>query len=132
MERKMILDKDPINILSGKVLDAAVEVHTQLGPGLLESAYELCLVRELKERNLKVERQVAVPVNYKGVQLEAGYRVDLLVEDTLVVEIKAVNDLLPIHEAQLMTYLKLMELRLGLLLNFNERLMKHGIKRVIL
>ena len=127
----LIPDNDPINILSGQVVSASMEVHTQLGPGLLESAYELCLTSELTTRGLKVERQVAVPVRYKGVELEAGYRIDLLVEKKLVVEVKAV-ELLPIHEAQLMTYLKLMNLRLGLLLNFNKKRMRDGIQRVIL
>ena len=132
MEKARIPDDDPINVLSGQVVNASMEVHTQLGPGLLESAYELCLERELATRGLKIERQVAVPVFYKGVQLDAGYRIDLLVEKKLVVEVKSVEDLMPIHEAQLMTYLKLMDLRLGLLLNFNKRRMKDGIQRVIL
>ena len=131
MKREMIPDSHPVNRISGQVVEASIEVHSQLGPGLLESAYELCLARELKERGLTVDRQVGVPIRYKGVELEAGYRIDLLVEKELIVEIKATEALLPIHEAQLMTYLKLMNLRLGLLLNFNKRLMKNGIQRVV-
>ena len=101
-----------------------------LGPGLLESAYELALERELGLRNVPVQRQVAVPLEYKGFALGDGFRVDLLVGDALVVEVKAVDRLQPIHEAQLLTYLKLADKRLGLLINFNERTLKEGVKRV--
>ncbi|MCO6511151.1 MAG: GxxExxY protein [Aridibacter famidurans] len=119
-----------INEITGKIVDAAIKVHSVLGPGLLESTYEVCLVRELAKRNLKVRRQVALPVNFDGELIEAGYRIDLLVEDEVIVELKSVEKLLPIHEAQLLSYLKLSEKRVGLLLNFNMRFMKNGIKRM--
>jgi len=116
--------------LSGAVIGAAIEVHRVLGPGLLESAYELALERELGLRKVPVQRQVAVPLEYKGLELGDGFRLDLLVDDALVVEVKAVERLQPIHEAQLLTYLKLANKRLGLLINFNERTLKEGVKRV--
>ena len=116
--------------LSGAVIGAAIEVHRELGPGLLESAYELALERELGLRKVSVQRQVAVPLEYKGIELGDGFRLDLLVDDALVVEVKAVERLQPIHEAQLLTYLKLANKRLGLLINFNERTLKEGVKRV--
>ena len=116
--------------LSGAVIGAAIEVHRELGPGLLESAYELALERELGLRKVPVQRQVAVPLEYKGLELGDGFRLDLLVDDALVVEVKAVERLQPIHEAQLLTYLKLANKRLGLLINFNERTLKEGVKRV--
>ena len=117
--------------ISRDLVDSAVQVHTALGPGLLESAYEVCLVHELRTRGLRVERQKALPVTYKSVDLEVGYRLDLVVEDEVVVELKAVESLLPIHEAQLLSYMKLGEYRLGFLLNFNTRRMKDGIKRMV-
>jgi len=113
-------------------VDAAIHVHTALGPGLLESVYEACLVHELTERGLKVRRQVGFPVVYKGVRLETGFRLDLLIEDCLIVELKAVDEVHPVFEAQVMTYLKLTGNRVGLILNFNVALMKDGIQRVIL
>jgi GxxExxY protein len=116
--------------LSGAVIGAAIEVHRVLGPGLLESAYELALERELGLRNVPVQRQVAVSLTYKGLVLGDGFRIDLLVDDALVIEVKAVERLQPIHEAQLLTYLKLADKRLGLLINFNERTLKEGVKRV--
>jgi len=116
--------------LSGAVIGAAIEVHRVLGPGLLESAYELALERELGLRKVSVQRQVAVPLEYKGIELGDGFRLDLLVDDALVVEVKAVDRLQPIHDAQLLTYLKLANKRLGLLINFNERTLKEGVKRV--
>ncbi|HNJ77263.1 MAG TPA: GxxExxY protein [Azospira sp.] len=116
--------------LSGAVIGAAIEVHRELGPGLLESAYELALERELGLRKVSVQRQVAVPLEYKGIELGDGFRLDLLVDDALVVEVKAVDRLQPIHDAQLLTYLKLANKRLGLLINFNERTLKEGVKRV--
>ena len=117
--------------ISRDLVDSAVQVHTALGPGLLESAYEVCLVHELRTRGLRVERQKALPVTYKSVDLEVGYRLDLVVEDEVLVELKAVESLLPIHEAQLLSYMKLGEYRLGFLLNFNTRRMKDGIKRMV-
>jgi GxxExxY protein len=119
-----------INEISGEIIDAAMKVHSVLGPGLLESAYEACLKHELLKRGLKVVSQVMLPVQYDGVVIDAGYRIDLLVEDSVVIELKAVEKVVPIHEAQLLTYLKLSGMRLGLLLNFNVLHMKDGIKRM--
>ncbi|MCB9420673.1 MAG: GxxExxY protein [Ardenticatenaceae bacterium] len=118
--------------LSNEIIGAAIEVHKQLGPGLLESAYEECLAYEFTLRQIPFERQKPLPVVYKGVQLDVGYRLDLLVGGLVVVELKAVEKFAPIHEAQMITYLKLTNCKLGLLLNFNVRLMKNGIKRVAL
>ena len=116
--------------LSGEVIGAAIEVHRHFGPGLLESAYELALEHELQLRGLQVERQKAVVLKYKTVELGDGFRLDLLVDNELVVEVKAIDTLLPIHEAQLLTYLRLSDKRLGLLINFNVRILKTGIRRV--
>jgi len=120
-----------LNEISGQVIGAAITVHRELGPGLLESAYESCLAYELRQRGLTVEEQIPVPVVYKGIKLECGYRLDLLVEKRIIVELKAVDALLPIHDAQLLTYLKLCKLRLGLLINFNVPILKNGIKRLL-
>jgi GxxExxY protein len=109
-----------------------MKVHTALGPGLLESTYEACLVHELKKAGLKVLSQVALPVNYDGETIELGYRIDLLVEDVIIVELKSVDKIIPLHQAQLMSYLKLSGNRLGLLINFNVLHLKDGIKRIIL
>lgn len=119
------------NAITQAVLDAAFRIHTALGPGLLESAYETCLAFELAECGMKVARQVALPVVYRGVRLDAGYRLDLLVEDSVVVEVKAVEAVLPVHEAQLMSYLKLAGKPVGLLLNFHVTHMRDGITRRI-
>jgi GxxExxY protein len=119
------------NELSSKIIGAAIEVHSQLGPGLLESTYEVCLFHELKQAGLEVKQQIPLPVVYKDVKLNAGYRIDLLVEDKVVIEIKSVDALAPIHTAQILTYLKLTNLKLGLLMNFNTMKMKDGIKRVL-
>jgi GxxExxY protein len=121
-----------LNRLSQSVVDAAYTVHTALGPGLLEGVYETCLAHELAKRKLSFERQVAVSVEYDGIKLDAALRIDLLVEKRLVVELKAVESLLPIHTAQVLTYLKLTGSRLGLLINFNVPLIRDGIKRVVL
>ena len=118
--------------LSRTVIGCAIEVHRTLGPGLLESAYEVCLCRELSLRGIHFERQVAIPVEYKGVKLGCGYRADLIVTDMILVEIKAVDQLAPIHNAQLLSYLKLTGLKVGLLINFNERMLTHGIRRKVL
>lgn len=118
--------------LSREVIGAAIEVHRELGPGLLESAYEACLCNELGLRGIKNHRQKEQPVTYKGLLVECGYRIDILVEDKIVLELKAVEELLPIYEAQLMTYLKLSKCRLGFLMNFNVPMMKDGIKRIVL
>lgn len=121
-----------INELTQETIGDAIEVHRALGPGLLESAYEECLCRELTIRNISFERQKPLPLEYKGFKLECGYRIDLLVARTVVVEVKAVEGLLPIHEAQLLTYLKLGGWKLGLLINFNVPVLKQGIKRLVL
>jgi GxxExxY protein len=113
------------------VIGAAIEVHRWLGPGLLESAYEQCLCHELKLRNLEFECQRKLPLAYKGIELEFGYRMDMVVENAVLLELKTVEKLLPIHDAQLLTYLKLSGIHIGLLLNFHEALMKHGIKRIV-
>ena|SRR5688572_1651478 len=120
-----------INDVSGSVVDAGMKVHTQLGPGLLESAYQVCLAYELKKRGLDVQTQVPLPVIYDEVKIDCGYRVDLLVERSVLVEIKAVSKLLPIHEAQLLSYLKLGGFRAGLLINFHVPRLKEGIKRMV-
>ncbi len=124
----MVKDEDA---LSNKIIGAAIEVHRVLGPGLLESAYEECLCRELSLRDIKFERQKSLPVAYKGVNLDCGYRLDILVEHLVILELKAVSRIEPIHEAQLLTYLKLAGLKLGLLLNFNVPVMKSGIRRIV-
>jgi GxxExxY protein len=121
-----------VDRLAKQVVDAAFRVHSTLGPGLLESVYEICLARELSKRGLKFQTQVAFPIVYDGLLLDAGLRIDLLVEDQLVVELKAVETMLPLFEAQLLTYLKLTNKRLGLLINFNAPKIKDGIKRIIL
>ena len=121
-----------LDVLARVVVDAAFAVHTALGPGLLEGVYEVCLAHELTKRGVRVERQVALPVIYDGVKIEAGLRLDLLVENQLIVELKAVETLLPVHKAQVLTYLKLTGKTLGLLINFNVPLIKEGIKRIIL
>jgi GxxExxY protein len=108
-----------------------MKVHTALGPGLLETTYEACLAFELSDRGLRVRTQVALPVVYRGVKLEAGYRLDLLVEDSVIVELKAAESVLPIHEAQLLSYLKLSDKKLGLLINFNVVHLRNGIRRMV-
>ena len=118
------------NELTERVIGACIEIHRALGPGLLESAYEECLCHELSVAGIKFERQKPLPVRYKEVSLECGYRLDLVVEQKLIVELKAVEGLLPIHEAQLLTYLKLSGTTLGLLINFNVPVLKSGIKRI--
>ncbi len=120
-----------LNKLSEKIIGAAIEVHRALGPGLLESTYEECLCHEMKLQGLSFERQRLLPVVYKSVSLECGYRLDVVVENLIVLELKTVEVLLPLHEAQLLTYLKLTGLRLGLLMNFNVPVLKDGIKRMI-
>lgn len=119
------------NEISNKIIGAAIEVHKQLGPGLLESSYEVCLAYELKQLGLNTQTQVALPVVYKEVKLEAGYRIDILVENKVIIEIKAVDALADIHTAQLLTYLKLKDLKLGLLINFNSVKVIDGVKRII-
>jgi GxxExxY protein len=120
-----------INEVSGAVVDAAMKVHSALGPGLLESAYEICLIRELRKRGLRVESQVPIAVRYDGETLDIGYRADLLVEGLVLVELKSIENLMPIHKAQLLSYLRLRGNEVGLLINFNVEHLKNGIKRVI-
>lgn len=124
------MNRDEINKLTEKIIGAAIEVHRALGPGLLESAYEACLVYELTEQGLKVDAQKPIPLVYKSITLDCGYRLDLLVEDTVVVEIKSIEKFLPVHKAQVISYLKLAKLPLGLLINFNVNLLKWGIERI--
>ncbi|MBZ0264600.1 GxxExxY protein [bacterium] len=116
--------------LTGKIIEAAIEVHKTLGPGLLENTYEICLHWELTNRGIKSERQVELPVIYKGVKIETAYRLDILVESKVIVEVKAVQELNAVHDAQLMTYLKLSKLKTGLLINFSNKLLKNNIKRI--
>ena len=118
--------------LTDKIIRAAIEVHKNLGPGLLESAYEECFLFELIDIGLIVKQQITIPIKYKDINIKTKYRLDLLVEDKVIVEIKSVEKLMPIHEAQLITYLKLSGYRVGLLINFNENLLRNGIKRRII
>jgi len=115
--------------ISKQLVDSAIKVHTALGPGLLEGVYEVCLAHELDKRGMRVERQVSLPIVYHGVKLDAGCRLDLVIDRRVVVELKAVEKVLPLHEAQLLSYLKLGDYRLGFLLNFNVMRMKDGIRR---
>ncbi len=125
------MSKTEIEKIGKQIVDAAFEVHSELGPGLLESVYEICLVDELKNRGLLVERQVKLPVIYKGKELQKDFFIDILVEKEIVIELKAVEVLLPVHEVQTLTYMKLADMRLGYLINFNVPLIKQGIKRKI-
>ncbi len=118
--------------VGAEIVEAAFKVHRTLGPGLLENAYEACLAYEINKRGLKIERQAPVPLNYGEVRLDVGFRLDLWVENRVFVEVKAVELIIPIHEAQILTYLKLTENQLGFLINFNIRLLKKGLKRVVL
>jgi len=119
-----------INEVSGVIVDAAYEIHKTLGPGLLESAYSIILAHELARRGLKVQREVEVPITWRGVRVEVGFRADLVVEDSVVVELKSVEELASVHSKQLLTYLRLMDRRVGLLINFGAALIKDGIVRV--
>lgn len=120
-----------INKTTETIIGSAIAVHKSLGPGLLESAYEACLAFELADRGLSVERQKALPVTYRGVKLDCGYRLDLLVDEKVIVELKAIDRLLPIHSAQLLSYLKLSDCKVGLLINFNVKILKNGLRRII-
>ena len=131
-ERSSLESAEPTeeeNNLTGKIIGAAIDVHRILGPGLLESTYEACLMYELRLRKLKVENQRALPVFYKDVMLDCGYRVDLVVEDQVIVEIKSVAGITAVHEAQILSYLKLSDCKYGLLINFNVKLLREGIRR---
>ena len=117
---------------SNRVIGCAIEVHRILGPGLLESTYEQCLAHEFRLAELPFKLQYPLPVEYKGIKLDCGYRIDLLVDDSLIIELKSVDKILPIHQAQLLTYMKLSGIGIGLLINFNVSFLKHGIKRMVL
>jgi len=128
---KGVMAVQSVNKTTESIIGAAIEVHRHLGPGLLESAYEECLAEELNLRNIAFKRQLSLPVVYKGKKLDAGYKIDLLVNDEVVVELKAVDAIHPIHTAQTLTYMRLGGWQLGLILNFNVSLMKNGIKRLV-
>lgn len=139
MDSKTITGKDgkfqPISSrteeVAKNVLDAAFKVHTVLGPGLLEFVYEACLIHELNMREIKVEGQVSIPIIYEGMKIDTGVRIDILVENSVIVEIKAVDNIIPVYKAQLLTYLKLSGIRLGLLINFNTLHLRDGISRLV-
>jgi GxxExxY protein len=120
------------DLLTEKIIGFAIEVHRHLGPGLLESAYEECLCHELKQNGVPFRRQTALPVVYKTIRLDCGYRMDIVVEDRVIIELKTVERLMPVHEAQMLTYMKLSGIRTGLLLNFNSAVLKDGIRRLML
>lgn len=123
---------ETLNLISYDIIGAAYKVHSALGPGLLESTYEICLEYELKKMGYKVERQKPLPVIYDEIRLDAGYRIDLLVDDSVIVELKSVNEMIPLFKSQLMSHLKLSYLRLGLLINFNVIDLKKGITRIVM
>ncbi len=123
------MSREHLNKLSKIILDSSIEVHRNLGPGLLESVYEVCLCKELNLRNINLQRQISLPVEYKNEKLDADFRIDVLVENEIIIELKAVEFLLPVHEAQLLTYLKLADKRLGFLINFNVPKLVDGFKR---
>ena len=129
-ENLTIAERGEIDALTGKIIGAAIDVHRFLGPGLLESAYETCLIYELRLRKLKVEHQKPLPIFYKDVMLDCGYRLDIVVENEVIVEVKSVSNIMSIHEAQLLSYLKLSECTRGLLINFNVKMLKDGIRRM--
>jgi len=124
-------ERDRLDSITRRIIGAAIEVHRRLGPGLLESAYETCLAFELREMGLEIEAQKPLPSVYRDMKLDCGYRLDLVVEDSVVVEIKAVDQLAPIHDAQLLSYLRLSGKRVGLLINFHVRILKNGLKRIV-
>ncbi|HUZ06065.1 MAG TPA: GxxExxY protein [Candidatus Paceibacterota bacterium] len=127
---KIIIPQE-IERLATLAVDAAFAVHSELGPGLLESAYQACFVHELSLRGVAYQKELPVPLNYKGIRIEVGFRADVIIEQKLLIELKAVEQVLPVHKAQVITYLKLLRLPLCLLINFNEILIKHGIQRVL-
>lgn len=122
---------DELNEISGKIIELSIKVHRALGPGMLEGAYEICLIHELVKGGFKVQSQLKLPIVYDGIRLDAGYRIDLLVEDSVIVELKVVEHILPVHEAQLLSYLRMSNLKLGLLINFNQKLLRDGVRRVV-
>ncbi len=125
------MKKEEYNRLSKEILDSAITVHKEMGPGLLESVYEYCLISELRSRGIKAEGQVYLPLYYKGVELDKDFRINIIVEDEIVIEVKAKDVLLPVHEAQIISYLKLADKRLGFLINFNVSLLKDGFRRFV-
>jgi len=127
----MSKSKEEIELVATQLVDSMLAVHRELGPGLLESTYQECLAYELRDRGIEVRCEVELPVKYKGLDIEAGYRIDMLVADCIVIENKSVQELVPIHEAQLLTYMKLSGCRLGFLVNWNVPLIKDGIKRIV-
>lgn len=130
--KPILEDIEILNTITHDIIDVTYQLHSHLGPGLLESVYEACLEYDLRQIGFCVERQKVLPVNYKDVAIDSGYRVDLIVENSIILEIKSVEEVLPVHSAQLMTYLRLSGLKLGLLLNFNVPRMKSGIHRIIM
>ena len=130
-ENAEMIEKERLDRITGTVINCAIEVHRALGPGLLESAYEACLAFELVEQGLKIERQKPLPVVYRDVELDCGYRLDIFVEESVIVEIKVVDHIAPIHKAQLLSYLKLSECKVGLLINFNVNVLKSGVIRMV-
>lgn len=130
-ERCKGMENKDLDMLSKEILDAAITVHREMGPGLLESVYEACLIEELNFRNIIVSNQVELPLIYKGKKLNKDFRIDLLVENEIVIELKTVDSILPVHEAQIISYLKLANKRLGFLINFNVPLLKQGFKRFV-
>ena len=125
------MENREINLLTEKIIGCTIEVHKELGSGLLESVYHQCLEYEFMEHGIRYEREVSIPIKYKNVELDAGFRADFIVEDTIILELKAVETMLPVHEAQLLTYLKVTGKKVGLLLNFNVPVMKEGIRRMV-
>jgi GxxExxY protein len=123
--------RDELNEISGRIIEFAIKVHSTLGPGMLEGAYEICLMHELIQNGLQARSQVTLPIIYDGIKLDAGYRIDLLVENSIIVELKAIERLHPVHEAQLLSYLRMSDLSLGLLINFNVKLLRDGLRRVV-
>lgn len=128
---KLSEEQEFLDRITEKIIGCAIEVHKGLGPGLLESAYEECLCYELEQRGLKFERQVSLPVVYKDVKLDCGYRMDIVIENSIIVEVKAVENLIPVHDAQLLSYLKLYNKKVGLLMNFHVPILKKGLKRIV-
>jgi GxxExxY protein len=125
------MNRELQNQLSKQILDSCMAVHKEMGPGLLESVYQLCLVKELQSRGIQVEQEVPIPLFYKGEKLNKDFRIDILVEDEIILELKAIDDILPVHEAQIISYLKMTNKKLGFLINFNVPLMKEGFNRYV-
>ena len=126
-----VMNRELQNQLSKQILDSCMAVHKEMGPGLLESVYQLCLVKELQSRGIQVEQEVPIPLFYKGEKLNKDFRIDILVEDEIILELKAIDDILPVHEAQIISYLKMTNKKLGFLINFNVPLMKEGFNRYV-